>query len=238
MVLYPSLGSFCSMGTDNLFHKLRKRAEKSFKRRAEWRKSNEVVLIVCQGKKTEPNYFRGLQAALALSNANLVILDSMHGRDALSLVRAGIKEYENDPGIYDRVYCVFDKDSDSHFQNAVQLARNHALGRKGILVATTCVPCFEIWLLLHFEFTTRQYVKSRKNSPCDNLIADLKKPGRISNYEKNHKGIYHLVGDKTATAIRHAIRLTRHNAATQSDDPSTDMHGLLAYLETIAPKQK
>lgn len=48
------------MGTDNLFHKRKARPPSSFQRRAARRAPYAKVLIVCEGEKTEPNYFKGL----------------------------------------------------------------------------------------------------------------------------------------------------------------------------------
>ena len=45
------------MGTDNLFHKNRERRAKELKRLQEIRSVNDTVLILCEGTKTEPNYF-------------------------------------------------------------------------------------------------------------------------------------------------------------------------------------
>src|SRR6266581_3872635 len=199
------------MGTDNLFHKRRERLEKSFQRKAEWREQNKVALVVCQGKRSEPNYLRGMRQALRIQSASLVILDTGEGHDALHVVRAGIEAYEKDPAEYDKVFCIFDQDSDSHYNNAVNLARMHSLAKKNVLFGINSVPCFEIWLLLHYEYTTRAFVRTGNKSPCDNIIAELNKPGRINNYEKNHKGIYDAVANRTETAITNAKRLHKHN---------------------------
>ncbi len=224
------------MGTDNLFHKIRERKEQSFRRQLEWRKANDVILIICQGKRTEPNYLRGLKAALRIGNANFIILEAGQGHDSLSVVKAGIAEYEKEPSLYDRVYCVFDRDSDAQYANAVQLARNHPLAKRNVLFAANSVPCFEIWLLLHFEYTTHEYVRTGNRSACDNIVSDLKKAGRIPNYVKNHKGIYELVSDKTTTALRNSKMLHKHNIRVQSDNPSTRVQELVTYLQSIAPK--
>lgn len=225
------------MGADNLFHKRRERREGSFQRKVAWRKVNDVVLLVCQGKKTEPLYLRGLQTALRIQSGSMIVLESAQGRDSLNVVRTGINAYARDTSDYDRVYCVFDKDDDKNYGNAVQLARNHELGKRKILFAVTSVPCFEIWLLLHFEYTAKAFVKSGNKSPCDNIISALNKPGRIPNYAKNQKGIYELVGHKTSTAMKYAKRLSEYNGATGSLNPSTTMHELVAYLKSIAPKE-
>ncbi len=224
------------MAKGKLFHRNQVRKEESYARQIEWRKSNELALIVCEGRKTEPNYLHGLRSALGISNATINILDDGHGNDPVSVVNAAISEYEKDTSIYDRVYCIFDKDGHANYAQALQLVQNHALAKNKILFAANSVPCFEVWLLLHYSYTTQAYVKSGKKSPCDCLISDLKKKGQIPNYEKNHKGIYDLVGDRTDTAIRHAKMLSSHNTAVNTDNPSTKMHGLVTYLKSIAPK--
>ncbi|WP_224217287.1 RloB family protein [Vibrio cholerae] len=45
------------MGSDNLHHKRKAKAERELSRRKSKRSSYEKVLIVCEGEKTEPNYF-------------------------------------------------------------------------------------------------------------------------------------------------------------------------------------
>ena len=61
------------MGTDDLFHKRKAREAESLRRQAAKRAPYDVVLIVCEGEKTEPYYFKGLREHLRLSNANIVI---------------------------------------------------------------------------------------------------------------------------------------------------------------------
>ena len=45
------------MGSEDLFHKRKAKAADSLKRRKAKRSSYDKVLIVCEGEKTEPNYF-------------------------------------------------------------------------------------------------------------------------------------------------------------------------------------
>jgi hypothetical protein len=224
------------MGTDQLFHKRKQRLAESFKRKTEWREQNKVALVVCQGRRSEPNYLRGLQRALRMPNANLVIIETGEGRDSVSVVRAGIAAYEKDANAYDKVFCVFDRDNDPHYAKALQIARTHELAKRGLLVGINSAPCFELWLLLHYDYTTREFVRTGDKSACDNVIAELSKNGRIPGYVKNHKGIYDIVAGKTEAAITNARLLAKYNASTRSPDASqTKMHELVAYLRSIAP---
>ena len=49
------------MGNDNLFHKRKERKAESLRRRRAQKSPYDVVLIVCEGGKTEPNYFAELK---------------------------------------------------------------------------------------------------------------------------------------------------------------------------------
>jgi hypothetical protein len=61
------------MGCDDLHHKRKARDVRSFKRKRAKRAPYDMVLIVCEGEKTEPNYFWALVDDLQLNTANVVI---------------------------------------------------------------------------------------------------------------------------------------------------------------------
>ena len=45
------------MGSEDLFHKRKAKSAEQLERRKAKRSPYEKVLIVCEGEKTEPNYF-------------------------------------------------------------------------------------------------------------------------------------------------------------------------------------
>ena len=49
------------MGSDDLFHKRKARTAELHRRRVARRAPYDRVLIVCEGAKTEPNYFKWLR---------------------------------------------------------------------------------------------------------------------------------------------------------------------------------
>jgi len=61
------------MGSDNLFHRRKAKKADALRREAQKREPYDVVLIVCEGDKTEPNYFKELRDAFKLSTANIRI---------------------------------------------------------------------------------------------------------------------------------------------------------------------
>ena len=112
-------------------------------RRPPNRRPRSRFLIVCEGERTEPNYFRGFRLSAKVADIRGL------GANTVSLVRETI--VLRDAGDYDSVWCVFDRDSFplQNFNRALQLAEQN-----GINVAYSN-EAFEIWYLLHFHYTTR-----------------------------------------------------------------------------------
>lgn len=101
------------MGSDNLFWK-RNQKNEDLKRKKEVLRPAQTFLIICEGEKTEPNYFR----AFNLSNATIEVDGT--GRNTKSLIKYIEKTYEIKE--FDQVRAVFDKDSfsDENFNAATE----------------------------------------------------------------------------------------------------------------------
>src|SRR2546425_12714951 len=99
------------------------RSARVFRRRGATREPYDVVLIVCEGEKTEPEYLKGLQKLHRLSNANITIVPG-DGNDPVSIVKHALNAYHKTVGGFDRVFCVFDRDGHANYQQALDLAAN------------------------------------------------------------------------------------------------------------------
>jgi hypothetical protein len=220
------------MGTDNLFYKRKARLAESHRREKAKYDPYERILIVCEGKKTEPYYFHGLRRALGLNQNNVVIEDRKSGLDPKSLVAFAIETSKKDKG-YDRVYCVFDKDKHVSYTAALDKIRAKRLVGGAILHAITSVPCFEIWLLLHFTDTTRPFSTAGSDSDCALVIKALDRRGRIPGYEKGSRDIFQAISDKLETAILNSEKLENFHKTSQTDNPSTKVHELVQYLKSL-----
>lgn len=225
------------MGTDNLFHKNRLRREQNMKRIQAIRAEHDVVLIVCEGQKTEPNYFKKLRVHLRLNSATVIIFDKSHGADPLRLANYAeaefMKDRSRDPEKqgHDRVFVVFDKDTHTTYDSALLKIRALNKKHKDRFQAITSVPCFEFWLLLHFRDTASPYAASGKCSVCDNVIRDLKE--HLPSYGKGDADIFEKTYPLMATAIKHAEQLEKRQEKAGTDNPSTKVHRLVTYLHNI-----
>jgi len=223
------------MGTDDLFHKRKQRLAASLKRKKAMKAPYDRVLIVCEGAKTEPNYFREIRDAYRLNTANIDICGQECGSDPLSVVNYAIKKFRED-GDYNRVYCVIDRDKHATFDAAIDKLTQTRLGKDVVFNAITSVPCFEFWLLLHFGFTSRQFCAPGNASNCELVLAELNKKERILGYCKGAKNIFALTKESLPDAIRHANQLQQHNLATGANNPSTNIHELIEYLIDLNSK--
>ena len=186
------------------------------------------ILIVCEGKKTEPQYFESLKNELRLSAIDIKVEGSGYNTKSLVDYTVKLVEYAEEETVpYDEVWCVFDRDdfTAENFNNAIQKAN-----AKKFKVAYSN-QAFELWYLLHYIY-------------CDSSLHRDEYSVKLSEhlgckYEKNDRMIQALLRDKCGIAVRNAKRLLQtygnfHNP--EKDNPSTTVHILVETL--LALKQQ
>jgi hypothetical protein len=190
-----------------------------------------VVLIVCEGAKSEPFYFEGLRRAWRLSSAN-VHVGGPAASDPPSLVADALERLRG--GEFDRAFCVFDRDTHPGFDAALGQIAQSAEGRAGKLEAIVSWPCFEVWILLHFVMSARAFVAGGGHSACEQVIREIV-ANHYRGYAKGARDVFAVLADKLAAAMMNAQRLSAHNHATGSDNPATAVHELVDYLRGLRP---
>ena len=105
-------------------------------------------LVVCEGTKTEPNYFRALINEHASTVRSVDIVGE--GKGTLSLVnetKTIKKDLERRNSMtFDRVWVVFDKDDFDDFNKAI------AEAKKLEFQTAWTNEAFELWYYLHFQY--------------------------------------------------------------------------------------
>ncbi|VAW61189.1 hypothetical protein MNBD_GAMMA10-2138 [hydrothermal vent metagenome] len=219
------------MGSEDLFYKRKAKTKNVLARKKNRRAPYERVLIVCEGAKTEPYYFQELIDCLELNTANVVV-DGSCDSSPNQVVAFAIKKYRTEIKTgngFDKVFCVIDRDAHNTYENALTRIQN--LKPKGVFSAINSVPCFEYWLLLHFEFTTRPFVATGAKSSCDNLIDSLS--GFIPDYAKGEKNIYSGIAHQTNQAINWSKRALKQAKYNATNNPATYVHELVEYLQNL-----
>lgn len=217
--------------SDKLFQKKKFRKEKEFARRKAKKSPYETILIVCEDSKSSPNYFRAFIQHYRLNAANVIIMPS-RGSAPISVVDYSIELARTILSI-DRVACVFDRDNHASYEQAIDKLKSQKpkRGSKTIYQAIASTPCFELWLLLHFCYTTKSYTYTGKKSAADNLNTDLLK--ELPSYNKANTNWFNDLIIKTNSAIKNAKKLQEHNNKTDSTNPTTNMHELIEYLMNL-----
>ncbi len=219
------------MGSDDLHHQRRARRAKDLARRKSSRAPYDRVLIVCEGSKTEPNYLRELIDCLKLSSANVEV-DGDSGSSPISVVQHARRRYREEQAkgdAFDRVFCVFDKDTHATYGEAINACA--AFRPLDAFHTIPSVPCFEYWLLLHFTCSTKPYDSSGGKSACDCLIGELQ--NYMHGYSKGDRGIFKRVMDQTDRAIAFSKRAVKAAENAGTDNPTTRMHELVEYLKQL-----
>lgn len=181
-------------------------------RQFEVKQERRRILIVCEGKQTEPNYFRAFRIP------GVEIRVEGLGDHTTSLVARTI-ELSTD-GDYEQVWCVLDRDSFplDRFNAALELAENNK-----VQVAYSN-EAFELWYVLHFDFLHAGVSRA-------DYITILSQRLGVP-YFKNNRDMYDLIVARQATAVKNAERLHRRYAPCRPghDNPSTTVYLLVKEL--------
>lgn len=222
------------MGTDNLFKK-RREARKQRQYEIKTPKANSY-LIVTEGKKTEPNYFKGLRRLIAEKTGgmvNVVELPSIdiHGEGSSTgkLIEVTEQLVKEAKVLYQNIWVIFDKDDFEDFDQAIEEGLN-----KGYHVAWSN-QAFEYWLYLHFDYSDSALHRDMWNDKLDKIF---RKYGLGNGfYQKNYEDIYNMVNinDGVNTAIRNAKRrmadFNSDKAKPSEFDPGTTVYKLVEELK-------
>lgn len=219
------------VGTDNLFHKRKAKNTKNLKRKAARREAYKKILIICEGEKTEPNYFEDVREYYRLNTVNVEVRGDC-GSDPMSIINFAKQRFreEKDAGDpFEQVYCVFDKDGHSTYAQAINTLTSSS--PKDTFFAINSVPCFEYWLLLHFIYTTRPYTALPDNSPANQVLTELK--NYLPNYKKGSKKTFSDLISQLEQAKHFAKKALEESHLNQTDNPSTKVHNLVQALQDL-----
>ena len=187
------------------------------------------MLVVCEGEKTEPNYFEEIRKSARIAPADIRVIPSELGTQPLRVVESAIREFSKKKA-YDRVYAVFDRDDHENYANAIHKAeaQNGKLkndeGKPISFCAIVSVPCFEFWLLLHF-------VDVRALLPRVDVYDRLRQ--HIPEYQKNANDVYERTEHLFDVASERANALRVNSNRLTGTDAYTDVDKLVGHLRSL-----
>lgn len=183
----------------------------------------KLILICAEGKnKTEKIYFSEL---FRNNKKYRVRFTSSTETDPVGIVESAVQYINKEELNFnngDLAFCVIDTDTNSSKQTQISEAITLADSNNIELLLSN--PCFEVWFLQHFRYSTKSYLTS------DEALKDLQ--SYIPNYKKN-LNIYNTIADKQQLAIKHAKTLEKYHTdlgrknKTMPCNPSTEIYKIV-----------
>lgn len=206
-------------------HELREQGKRNYLSRSVGTKPQKKrFLIVCEGEKTEPNYFRALNAIWKIP----AFVEVVGGAGVtLSVVDKAIELRNEDKDGYDEIWGVFDRDSfpPVNIHAAFDKAKS-----ENIKIAFSN-EAFEFWYLLHYAFRDTGMNRTEYG---DSLTAYM---GR--KYEKNDPSMFELLRQKLPDAVRHAKGIAKgfemYDHSLVNQNPYT---GVYLLVKALLPEAK
>lgn len=181
------------MHNNTEFAQLRQRSQKretSSKRKEKTRYQRVRFLIMCEGKSTEPNYFKNLIKDNGSAILTRDILGVGKGTTALieETSRKKCELEKSNPMEFDRVWVVFDKDNFTDFNEAIIQAK-----KKNFRCAWSNAA-FELWYCLHFQKITKHTSSKDLCRLLSKLIS--KKTNKNYKYRKGDTQLFNILQKK------------------------------------------
>lgn len=192
----------------------------SLSRRQGVREIKQSFLIVCEGEKTEPDYFKAFRMTAATVKAVGQAMNTM------TLVNKAISIREADrqkKRVYDQCWVVFDKDDfpANDFNQAIKLAE-----KNGFHVAYSN-QAFEYWFLLHYNLYKGPIHRNQYKDMLTKLTGLL-----YNKTEGFGATMYNLLLTRQQQAIKNAdavlAQISHGNPA--EEESSTTVHKLVVEL--------
>ena len=181
------------------------------KRNTAARRQKPLILIIAEGQNvTESQYFRHFQEQHVDYNIKILIpghITDPSGMQKMILRYWDQNEMDEEKG--DVAFIVLDLDCDSEKGKLIRKLEKENENARFVVSN----PCFEVWFLLHFRYSTRAYYTSSE------VVRDLRK--YIPGYEKN-TDVAVLLANDIETAMRNAERLLKHFLGIGAEWPSNE----------------
>lgn len=221
---------------------LKRRAREESKRKMEFKSKRKFYLIVCEGEKTEPNYFESLKSSLPKGVLKLTSIDiDGTGKNTMSIIQEASKLQKIYEKKYhrtiDRVWAVFDRDSfpATTFNNAINKGEN---SKPKINCAWTN-EAFELWYLLHFNYYNTPIPREQYQQLIEKEINNAS--GKTDfKYEKNSTTMFELLNKYGCQerAIQNSEKLEAlyFDRSYANHNPCTKVHILIKELIELTEK--
>lgn len=192
----------------------------------------EYHLIVTEGTKTEPQYFKAIKEMINSKYYERIHLEVFgEGRNTVNLFERAKARAEASPNGYKHVWIVYDTDDfpGEYVDTVPELCKENSTDNRQYH-AIWSNQCIELWFLLHFSF---MHADLHRKEYADKLTESLM---RISagKYEKNRENMFQILYPYMEIAIHNAKKV---NGMHKGKSPSKAAPGTKVYelIEKMKP---
>ena len=184
------------------------RASKQLKRKQSF-KNGDRLLVLTEGKKTEPDYFKQLLLMLKISPEQVVV-QAGTSSDPKLLVEEGKRLRDKNArdfrkGIdakFDKIWLVFDTENDRpRLMEAINQAEQNGFG------VALSAPSIEYWFLLHYQHTTKLMIIA------DNVTRELRK------HQPDYDKLFRVDPNNLEGLVNNALKNAKRIRKTQDSHP-------------------
>lgn len=192
----------------------------------------EYHLIICEGTKTEPNYFKEIKEKISKQNRKKITIEIIgKGKGTTNLLLYAIKKVQKSTNYISNVWLIYDKDefTDDSFNDVQRKCIELNKQDNTIYNPIWSNESIETWILLHFiRFDTPL---SRKD--CIKKINQNFKQKNLGKYTKNDEELYSKLNPYLSSAIDNAKWLDSkyHNKLPSEMNPCTKVYKLVELLD-------
>jgi hypothetical protein len=181
-------------------------------------KERDRFIIVCGAEETEPNYFKNYKELM--SKVGDLELEIIKESKSPTYVLDKAVELKGKFDNINQIWCVFDKDDFSDFDNVIERAR-----KSGIKTAYSN-EAFEIWFIFHYEYTTGFISRYDYKEKLNRYFG--------KEYKKNDRNLFEMLLEKQENAINNAKKVyqyhRRDNKKPSNSNPETTVFELIEEI--------
>lgn len=191
----------------------------------------EYNLIICEGTKTEPNYFNSLKERIEQKEENRIEIKILGtGLNTRGLFEYAQKQVSDSPNGYSHVWLIYDKDDfpADRFNATEDLCIANSSDDEVTYHAIWSNQCIELWFLLHFMYLQSDLHRDEYYPKLTECLGDC------GTYTKNREDIFDVLFPYLDSAIANARKLDKAN---QKRTPSQSSPGTKVFeiMENFKP---
>jgi len=206
------------------------RSSRLGRRKVSFKEPRSKIIIVCEGKVTEPAYLNDF----AKRNCNNLVAVVIHGGEGdprcvvdravneLNILKRAARRSSDSFDQYHKVWSVVDVDEHDRLGDAIVRARD-----TGVNMAISN-PCFELWGFLHFKMQDADIHRHDLQRKLKTLM-----PCYDSRTNKKFDCDMLISNINDATRRAKVLLLRRKEEGIPNGNPSTSIHKLLQQIKNF-----